>query len=183
MAVLQSYNRGIRDLKISSWIAANSYGAAYDILGARAANLSWVVETDELRGDDIVLDRFTKMVSVTVSIQQASVDLIVADMMTGGTLVSNAAYYDLFVADTDEVPYIAIAGRVAGSGGVGDLHFFVPKAKLAGNLGLSAQVDTYMIPQAEFQGVNEGAVNGMLRLRHFFTTTSLEIPLRTAVGP
>lgn len=182
MATLQSYNRGIRDLKMARWLGVASYDTTYDLLGARAANLSWVVETDELRGDDVVLDRYTKMISVTVSIELASVDLIVADMMTGGTLVSNAAYYDLFIADTDEVPYVAIAGRIAGSGGIGDLQFFVPKAKLATNLELAAQVDTYMLPQAEFQGVNEGAANGMLRLRHFYTTTVLEIPLRTAVG-
>lgn len=179
---LKTFHRGIRDLKIATWIAANSYGTAYDILGARNATLTWVVETDELRGDDVVLDRFTKLVSVTVAIEQASVDLEAADMMLGGTLVSNADYEDLMIAESDEVPYLAIAGRVVGSGGAADLHFLAPKCKLAGNLSLAAQLDTYMIPQAEFQGVNEGAVNSMLRLRKFTAATALEIPLRTSTG-
>lgn len=178
----KTFHRGIRDLKIAAWVAANSYGTAYDLLGARNATLTWVVETDELRGDDVVLDRFTKMVSVTVNIEQASVDLGAIDMLLGATLVSNADYEDIFIAESDEVPYLAIAGRVVGSGGANDLHFFAPKCKLAGNLQLAAQLDTYMIPQAEFQGVNEGAVNGMLRLRKFTTAAALEIPLRTTVG-
>jgi len=100
----------------------------------------------------------------------------------GGTLVSGADYEDLFVAEDDEVPYVALAGRIVGSGGSSDLHVFVPKAKLAGNLRLQAQVDTYMLPSAEFQGVNEGTVNGMLRLRKFTALTGVEIPLRTETG-
>ena len=152
------------------------------MLGARNMSVEWVVETDELRGDDVVLDRYTKPVSVTVRIEQAAIDLTVVDMLMGGTLVSGAAYEDFFVSESDEVPYIAIAGRVVGSGGTSDLHIFVPKCKLAGNLQLQAQVDTYMLPGAEFQGVNEGSINGMFRLRKFASSTNLEIPLRTAVG-
>ena len=178
----QTFHRGLRDLKIASWTSENSYGSAYDLLGARNASLEWTLETDELRGDDVVLDRYSKLVSATVRIEQASVDLEAIDMLLGGTLVSGAAYEDIFIAEDDEVPYLAIAGRVVGSGGSNDLHFFAPKCKLAGNLQLQAQLDTYMIPGAEFQGVNEGTINGMLRLRKFTALTALEIPLRTETG-
>ena len=91
----KTFHRGIRDLKIAAWTAENSYGTAYDVLGARNMSITWVVETDELRGDDVVLDRYTKLVSVTVNIEQASVDLEAADMLLGGTLVSNGDYEDL----------------------------------------------------------------------------------------
>lgn len=178
----KTFHRGIRDMKIAAWTAENTYGTAYDLLGARNMSVEWVVETDELRGDDVVLDRYTKPVSVTVRIEQASVDLEAVDMLMGGTLVSGAAYEDFFVGEDDEVPYVAVAGRIVGSGGSNDLHIFVPKCKLAGNLQLQAQVDTYMLPGAEFQGVNEGATNGMFRLRKFTALTALEIPLRTTTG-
>lgn len=178
----KSFHRGLRDIKIAAWAAENSYGTAYDVLGARNMSVEWVVETDELRGDDVVLDRYTKPVSVTVRIEQAAVDLEVVDMLMGGTLVSGALYEDFFVGEDDEVPYVAVAGRVVGSGGTSDLHIFVPKCKLAGNLQLQAQLDTYMLPNAEFQGVNEGTINGMFRLRKFTAATALEIPLRTTTG-
>jgi hypothetical protein len=167
-------------MKIAAWTAENSYGTFYDILGARNMSITWNAETDELMGDDVVLDRYTKLTSVTVNIEHAVVDFTVVDMLLGGTLVSNAAYEDFMIAESDETPYVAIAGRVVGSGGTSDLHIFVPKCKLAGNLQLTAQLSTYMIPQAEFQGVNEGTTNGMMRLRKFATPTALEIPLKTA---
>lgn len=179
---LQTFHRGLRDLKLSQWTAENTFGTAYDVLGARQATLSWTVETEELRGDDLVLDRFTKIIAVTLTLAHAAVDLEVLDMLMGGTLVSNASYEDFKIAENDEVPYVAIAGRVVGSGGTSDLHFLVPKAKLAGNLQYQAQLDTYLIPSAEFQGVHDGDTNGMLRLRKFTAATALEIPLRTSTG-
>jgi hypothetical protein len=141
-----------------------------------------VVETDELRGDDVVLDRYTKIVSANVNVEMATVDLEAYDMLTGATLTSTAAYEDLMIAETDEVPYIALAGRIVGSGGVGDLHIFIAKSKLAGNVALQAQQDTFILPGAQFQGVHEGSVNGIYRLRNFASATALAIPLRTAVG-
>jgi len=180
MAYLLSYNRGVKGLGMAVWKGENNYDPMYPITGARTANLSWVVESDELRGDDVVLDRYTTMVSATLSIANATIDLNIFDMWLGGTLVSNANYYDLKVADTDVVPYICIVGHIVGSGGAGDLHFMLPKAKLSGNLQLNAQVDTYLVPQADFQGVQEGPINGMLRLRHYNVFHPLAIPLAAA---
>src|SRR4030095_16684965 len=180
MAYLLSYNRGVKGLGMSTWTSENSYGVMYPITGARGANLQWVVESDELRGDDVVLDRYTTLVSATLTINASGIELNGVDMWLGGTLVSNANYYDLKVSDTDVVPYVAIVGHVVGSAGIGDLPFFLPKAQVAGNLQLNAQVDTYLVPQADFQGVQEGPINGMLRLRHYNVTHALAIPLATS---
>ncbi len=178
----QTFHRGLRDLRISSWTSENSYGTAYDVLGAREMTVEWVMTSDMLEGDDVVLDRYSKVTSVTLRLSQASVDLNVLDLLMGGTLVSNASYEDFFIGETDEVPYVAIAGRVVGSGGGSDLHLFIPKAKLSGNLQYQAQLNQYLIPGAEFQGVHEGDINGMMRVRKFTALTGLEIPLRTSTG-
>lgn len=178
----KTFHRGLRDLKIATWTAENTYGTFYDVLGGRNMSINWTVESDQLLGDDVVLDRYSKVVAVAVNFENAAVDLTVVDMIIGGTLVSNAAYEDLMIGENDDVPYVALAGRVVGSGGTADLHMFVPKAKLSGNLQLSAQNGQYMLPSAEFQGVDEGPINGMLRMRKFSAPTALEIPLKTATG-
>ena len=178
----KTFHRGLRDLKISAWSAENSYGTAYDVLGAREMTVEWVVQTDQLEGDDLVLDRYTKVTSVNLRLSHAAVDLNVLDLLMGGTLVSNASYEDFIIGETDEVPYVAIAGRIGGSGGGSDLHLFIPKAKLSGNLQYQAQLNNYLIPAAEFQGVHEGTQNGMMRVRKFTALTGLEIPLRTTTG-
>lgn len=178
----KTFHRGLRDMKIAAWTAENTWGTAYDVLGAREMTVEWTMETDQLEGDDVVLDRYTKLVSVTLNLAHASVDLEALDIMMGGTLVSNASYEDFKVAESDEVPYIGIAGRIVGSSSVSDLHMLIPKAKLSGNLQYGAQLNQYIIPSATFQGVHEGTVNGMMRLRKFTALTGLEIPLRTSTG-
>lgn len=178
----RTFHRGLRDLKLAAWNSENSYGTAYDVLGAREMSVSWTVETDELRGDDEVLARHAKVIAVQLNLAHASVDLQALNLMMGGTLVSNASYEDFSIGETDEVPYVAIAGRVVGSSPGADLHMFVPKAKLAGNLQYQAQLDQFLIPSAEFQGVSEGTINRMMRLRKYTALTNLEIPLRTTTG-
>jgi hypothetical protein len=178
----KTYHRGIRDIKIAAWNSENSYGAAYDILGGRNMTVEYVVETDELRGDDVVLDRYAKIIAANVTMEEASVDLEAGNMMMGGTLVSNAQYEDMKLGGDDDVPYIALAGRVVGSGGASDLHIFIPKCRLSGNMRMQAQEGQYILPGADFQGVKEGDVNGVARLRKFVAATALEIPLRTTTG-
>jgi hypothetical protein len=174
------YYRGIRDGKISLWLAENSYGTAVDLGGIRNFSITTVVSTDQLKGDDRVLDRYSRLESVTVSFEQAEVNQTVLNMLMGGTLVSNATYEDVKIGEAD-APYVALAGKVVASNG-NELHLFVPKCRLMSNLTLQAQVDTYMIPSAEFEGVYEGTINEMFRRRKFLVTTALEIPLRTTAG-
>jgi hypothetical protein len=181
MATTPSVLRGIKDIKIAAWTAENSYGTPYDIYAGRGANLQWVVTTDTLRGDDVDVDVFTNLASATLTIQNGSIDLTVFNMLLGGVLTQNAAYYDFYIQSAVDVPYVALAGRVSGSGGK-DIHFLLPKCKLASNLQLNAQVDNYLIPQWDVHGVNEGPLNGMLRLRQFLVPTALNIPLATVGG-
>ena len=180
--MLQTVHRGIRQMKLATWNSENSFGTAHLIRGARNMSADLVVETDQLKGDDVVIDRFTKIVAAMLNIEMATLDLFAADMLMGGTLVSNADYEDWVFAEEDEVPYVTIAGRIVGSSGSGDLHMIFPKCKIAGNLTLNAQVDTFMLPGAQFEAVSEGPINGIYRLRNYKARTALEIPLRTSTG-
>lgn len=176
----QTIHRGIRKMLFATWTAADSYGTAHEMLGARNMSVDLVVESDQLRGDDVELDQFSKIVAATVNVEVATVDLTWLDMVLGGTLVNNASYYNLDFDENDDPPYVGIAGRIAGSGGDGDLHIFIKKARLSSNLTLQAQLDTYMTPSATFRGVSDGT--SIYRLRNFTAPTALAIPLATATG-
>lgn len=179
---IQTYHRGVLDAKIAAWNSVNSWGTAYDIKGIRNATLTIVMDTDELGGDDAILDRFAKIESATLTFEQAAVDLEAMDIITGGELVSNASYEDLLLGREADalVPYVGFAVRVTSSTAP-ELHFFLPKCKFNGNLQFNAQYKQYLLPGAEFQGVYEGEVNGIVRMRKFVSATTLTIPLATAV--
>lgn len=175
-----AFYRGVRDGKIALWTAENTWGTVYDIHGIRNFSITTNISSDELKGDDRVLDQHSRMESVTVDWEQADVNLFIMDLLMGGTLVSNATYEDAMVGEED-APYVGIAGKMVASDG-SEVHMLVPKAKLMGNLVIQAQLDTYSIPAAQFKGVYEGTINQMFRRRKFHVTTALEIPLRTTAG-
>ena len=178
----KTIHRGLRDMKIALWTSENNWGPAYDIYGAREMTVEFVVESDQLEGDDVVLDRYSKIIAVNFRFSNAAVDLEVLDMLTGGTLVSNSDYEDIMIGEDASIPYIGMAGRVVGSDATHDLHVLVPKAKMSGNLSYQAQYGQYVLPQCEFQGVNEGTINGLVRVRKFTAPTALNIPLATSAG-
>lgn len=165
---------------VAPWTASATYGADYSVRGARNMGVNLTVETDELRGDDVVLDRYTKIIAVEAQIEIATIDLELFDMILGGDLVNNADYYDWTWGEDDEIPYIGIAGRIVGSSAEADLHLFIAKAKISSNFALNAQVGTYLLPTATFQGVDDAGT--IARLRNFTAPTAVEIPLRTATG-
>lgn len=176
----KTFHRGVLDAKIASWTSEGSYGTAYDVLGIRNATITLNLDTDELGGDDAILDRFSKIDSATVAFEQAAVDLEVMDMMLGGSLVSNGDYENLVLGrEADAVmPYVAFAFRVTSSTGP-DLHIFLPKCKFSGNLQFQAQYQQYMLPGGELQAVKEGETNGVGVWRKFASPTTLTIPLAT----
>lgn len=179
----KTFHRGVLDAKIASWTSENSYGTAYDVLGIRNATVVLNLDSDELGGDDAILDRFSKIESATITWEQAAVDLEVLDIITGGTMVSNASYEDLVLGREADalIPYVAFAFRVTSSTGP-ELHVFLPKCKFASGLQIQAQYKQYMLPGAELQAVKEGETNGVGRFRKFSAATALEIPLRTSTG-
>lgn len=165
---------------IADWQSAGTHGTPHSVRGARNMSIDLEVETDELRGDDVVLDQHSKIVAATVNFEIATLDLELFDLILGGTLIQSADYYNFDFDPDEETPYVGIAGRIVGSGGEADLHIFLPKAKLSSNLSLAAQVDTYMLPTATFRAVDDDGA--LYRLRNFTAPTALDIPLRTATG-
>lgn len=177
----KTFHRGVADLKIATWNDEDDYGTAYDVLGVRNFNLTLEVESDQLEGDDAVLDRFSKVIAANFTLEQASVDLEAIEMLTGATLVSNANYENVKF-DESSLPYVAVAVKVEASSGGKDLHFFFPKCKISGNLNLQAGYGQYLVPSADFQAVKEGDINGIGYSRKYTAATALEIPLRTTTG-
>lgn len=179
---IQSFHRGLRQMILAPWNSAGSYGTEHPIKGARSMSATFNMEVEELRGDDVVLDQFAKLISVTYSLAYAAVDLEALDILMGGTLVSNASYEDFLMSQGDDAPYFAVAGRVVGSGGANDLHLMSGKCRVSGNVAYQAQLDTYIIPALEIKAVYDDATNGIARFRNFTAATALEIPLRTSTG-
>ena len=173
--------RGIRDAKVATYISEGAWGPAYDIKGIREASIELELETDQLEGDDEVVDRYSRIISATISFEQAYLDYQAMAIVAGGALNSGANYDEWLLDGESDPPYVGLAFRVVASDGK-DNHYFFPKAKLSGNLSLTAAYGSYTTPSAEFQAIKDGA-QGTMRGRAYDATTTLTIPLANTVDP
>lgn len=177
----KTIHRGLRDVKIAAWNSIGSYGTAVDLLGAQEFTVKFDVETDELRGDDVRLDQYSKIIGLSASVKYATVDLTAMALMVGGTVVSNTEYENLRVGEV-ATPYFVIAGRVVGTDESVDLHMISYKCRIAGEVGYEASEGSYLLPSVEISGFDEGTGgSGVADIRNFVGPTGLTIPLATAV--
>jgi hypothetical protein len=171
--------RGVRDAKEAIWQSTGTYGTVRDISAIRQANMELELDTDQQEGDDEIIDRYSRVIGATISLQQARVDLQVASDFSGGTFETGADY-DEFLLDGENDPnFVGLAFKVVASDGK-EAHYFFPKCKLSGNLSLEAGYGAYTVPSAEFQAIKDGAAGTML-WRIFDSATALDIPLATTV--
>ena len=173
------YRYGLRDLKIAPWTSENSYGTTLDIDAAQAFTVTLITQTAVLEGDDIEKDSFAKIKSVEATMRNGDVSLDVLDLLTGGTLYAGVGYDDVLISADDNIGYFGVVGKVVGTQ-AGCTMIFIPKAKIFGNINYQAQGNSYLIPEVQIKGVNEGAINGMVRIRHYDVDTAVTIPLPAA---
>jgi hypothetical protein len=178
----ETYHYGIRDVKIARWLAEDSYGPEIDVDAAREFTVTIVTQSDQLEGDDVIKDTYSKPTSATATVSNGSVNHEVLAVVSGGTYVYNDDYEDVKIGEDDNSPYFALAGRIVGSNAA-DEHILLPKCKASGQgISYEARLNSYLIPSLQVTAVSEGEINGIARFRKFSEVTPLSIPLATAAG-
>lgn len=177
---MPTYRYGLRDAKIAPWTAENTYGTLLDVDAVQSLTVTLVTQTAVLEGDDVEKDVYAKIKSVEATLRNGDVSLEVLDLLIGGTLYEGVGYDDLKISETDSITYFSIAGKVVGTDGGGCTILWIPKCKIFGNVNYQAQQNNYLLPEVQIKGVNEGTINGMLRIRHYDADRTVLIPLPAA---
>jgi hypothetical protein len=129
----------LKDAKIAPLTADPSggsatYGASVDIPGILKLDLSPNAVTKELRGDNVLMDIYSKVESVGVAITNAILPLDVLKLLMGGAVTASGTTpnqkqtYDL--AGADLPGYVKIEGQALYvDTGIGDVHVIFHKCK------------------------------------------------------
>lgn len=126
--------------KMTADVAASppTYAALVDVPGIKSVTVSGDIDTKELRGDNTLLDVFSKLTNVSVSIEHAKLSLDVLPVLLGGATVDSGtgstevATYGL--TGNDSFNYFKLEAKTP-AGGVdtigGDAHFVFYKCMLS----------------------------------------------------
>lgn len=157
---------GCRDAKISSLTVDSTvsltYGTAYDVPGMQSISFKPDFLSKELRGDDCILDRYSKIEAVSGSIKHAKVSFYVLGILLGGTAnISTSGSTPnekmSYVAHGNDTPsYWKLEAQIAYKGGDdtagGDMHLTLHKAKVT-SFSQEYQSDDYAVISFDWQAI------------------------------
>lgn len=171
---------GLRDVKIATWNSTGSYGTAVDVPSVQMYSATLQQTSATLEGDDSITATAARAISSSVQIRFGSISLLALEVMLGNSATSSLstpnAVKGLKVAGGDNMPYFGIVGQAYAEEGQGDIHVFVPKCKITGDVTLAnLQYGQFAIPELTVMAVDDSTY-GVIYLVEHETATAVVIP-------
>ena len=135
----ETFVYGVTDCKVyplttESGTQPPAYGTAVDVPGIQEIGISYNLESKELQGDDVVLDRRTSIKSISLDVTHAKISLDALPVILGGTTsTSGTTPNRVYTYRQDDVspPYFKLAAQVTQvDEDHADLHFVAYKCKV-----------------------------------------------------
>lgn len=155
---------GLADVKIAQMLTdpiggTATYGSAYDIPGAQSISFKPDFLDKELRGDNKVLDQYSKVQSISGSAKHAKISLALMAIFMGGTISDSGSSPNekrtLTVLGSDKPSYFSLEGQVDYRGGEavgGDFHVRFAKVKIT-NFSCEFQSEDYAVVSFDWKAI------------------------------
>lgn len=171
---------GLRDVKVAAWNATNDYGTEVDVPSVQMMGTTLQQVAAQLEGDDSITATASRAIGGQVQLRFGSVSLAALEVMLGQAATSSVAspnqVKQLKISGGDTMPYFGIVGQAYAEEGDGDLHVFIPKCKITGDIQLAnLQYGQFAIPEMTIQAVDD-ATYGIVNLVEHQTATAVAIP-------
>lgn len=173
---MADFSFGIEDCKVAPWLTASTWGTALDVIAISQMQLTLVVASNELQGDDIIVAAGAKISKATVTIQFAFRDLDVAAVLAGGTHASSDTDEEWTFGDGSPMPTFAIAGKTDDFDGAGNRVIWLPKCKIVSDFSYDFQYENFATPQLTITAFSNGSPYYAGRILQYAANTPIAIP-------
>lgn len=146
---------GLRDVKVATLDAAGVKGTLVDLPNAQTFEFQESTETQELRGDDVVVAQRTTVSGVEWTIESGGISFEAYVVIAGGTITSTgttpAIKKSWVRLGTDSYPDFYVEGQALSESG-GDHHTIIHRAK-ANQISGSHTDQEFWVSHAEGTGI------------------------------
>lgn len=171
---------GLNDGKIAVRNATNSYGTAVDVPSIQMMNTELETQNGRVEGDDKRTALASRLIGGRIRIRFVSVNFAILEELfdiplTDSGSTPNQGQMLEFPAG-ERLPYIGICGKALAEEGDGDLHVFVPMAKIMSNITIaSLEFGQFATTEFEVEFI-EDATYGLIQLIEHETAVAVAIP-------
>lgn len=168
---------GLADVKVAAWNATGDYGEEVDIPAAQMLGTTLQTISAQLEGDDTILASASRAIGGQVRLRFGSVSLAALEVILGQASADSGSDQDtLTIPGGAPMPYFGICGKARAEEGTGDLHVFIPKCKVMGDVTLAQlEYGRFAIPELTVQAVHDETY-GIVALIEHAADTAVAIP-------
>ena len=185
---------GLADVKIAQMLTdpvggIATYGPSWDVPGGQSISFTPDFLEKELRGDNKVLDQYSKVQSISGSCKHAKISLALQAIFMGGTISDSGVTPNekrtLTVLGSDKPSYFRMEGLVDYRGGEalgGDFHIVLTKVKIV-KFQTEFQSEDYATVSFDFKGIPRDADDVLYTMEENETLTPLTAGVADTTGP
>jgi len=134
----ETFVYGVQDCKIAALMddsgMSPTYGSAIDVPGIQEIEVSYNIESKELKGDDVVLDKRTTINSIGIDVTHAKISLDALGALLGGTVSASGTTPNrtfTYRQGGGQPNYFKLSAKVVQVDEDGaDMHFVMYKCKV-----------------------------------------------------
>jgi DUF4097 and DUF4098 domain-containing protein YvlB len=141
---------GLADVKIGTKNGAGTYAGVVTVPSVQALGVSIETVNAKLEGNDRITATAAKAISGSVTLRMGSVSIDVLKVIAGGNASSSGTtpnIYKAFKVTNRKYPAIGLCGKANAEEGAGDMHLFIPNAKVREGFEVRFEYGNFAIPE------------------------------------
>jgi hypothetical protein len=183
MSIFDDYGAptfGLYDCKLAERLATNSYGTAVDVPSIQMMNVELEMQTGRVEGDDRRTALASRVIGGKARMRFVSVNFSILEVIFGITLTDSGTTPNqgqmLEIPAGDRLPYLGICGKALAEEGDGDLHVFIPMAKIMSNITIAnLEFGQFATTEFEAEFISDATFSAMELIEHE-TAENVAIP-------
>jgi hypothetical protein len=152
---------GLADVKIGvRGASGGTYSSIYTVPSVQVLGIRTETVNAELPGNDRITATAAKQTSATVTLRLGSVPIDLIWMLQGGSIQSSGSspnLYKLFKVTNRKFRAIGLCGKANAEEGNGDMHLFIPNAKVNDGFEVRFEYGAFSIPELQLKALPDTA--------------------------
>jgi hypothetical protein len=171
---------GLNDAKLATYVATGSYGTAVDVPSVQMMGVTLRVQAAEGEGDDHITVSASRVIGGRCRMRLLGIDFDLLEILFNITATESGSTPNrgnlLKIPTGVKLPYFGVCGKALAEEGSGDLHVFVPKAKIMSDITLAElQYGQFATNEFEVSFVDDDTYEALELIEHE-TSTAIAIP-------
>ncbi len=138
---------GLRKGLVGRWVGDGSYTNEYSVASIQVFGVRTTTSASDLEGNDMITATAARVTKGQITLRMGGISLEALQMLVGGTIETGTPYVEGLKITNRPFPYVGFVAQSLSEELGGDIHLFVPKAKIRDGIEIRFEINGFSIPE------------------------------------